>query len=136
MHSGVGRVGAGLGPEVVVGGRVPCILRLVGLVRACVGQEVVVCVCLLCRLLRGQTHLSMHSAVGRVGAGVVLGVMVGVLFSSHSCGPSSVRWWRAWPPNVIVFAVLGVRQGWFWFAVCCVLVISDYQLFTMQTDSC
>ena len=80
MHSGVGRVGAGLGPEVVVGGRVPCILRLVGLVRACVGQEVVVCVCLLCRLLRGQTHLSMHSAVGRVGAGVVLGVMVGVLF--------------------------------------------------------
>ena len=57
-------------------------------------------------------------------------------FSSHSCGPSSVRWWRAWPPNVIVFAVLGVRQGWFWFAVCCVLVISDYQLFTMQTDSC
>ena len=57
-------------------------LRLVGLVRACVGQEVVVCVCLLCRLLRGQTHLSMHSAVGRVGAGagIVLGVMVGVLF--------------------------------------------------------
>ena len=80
MHSGFGRVGAGLGPEVVVGGRVPCILRLVGLVRACVGQEVVVCVCLLCRLLRGQTHLSMHSAVGRAGAGVVLGVMVGVFF--------------------------------------------------------
>ena len=58
----------------------PAFLRLVGLVRACVGQEVVVCVCLLCRLLRGQTHMSMHSAVGRVGAGVVLGVMVGVLF--------------------------------------------------------
>ena len=73
-------VGAGLGPEVVLGGRVPCSLRLVGLVRACVGQEVVVCVCLLCRLLRGQTHLSMHSAVGRVGAGVVLGVMVGEIF--------------------------------------------------------
>ena len=73
-------VGAGLGPEVVLGGRVPCSLRLVGLVRACVGQEVVVCVCLLCRLLRGQTHLSMHSAVGRAGAGVVLGVMVGEFF--------------------------------------------------------
>ena len=125
MHSGVGRVGAGLGPEVVVGGRVPCILRLVGLVRACVGQEVVVCVCLLCRLLRGQTHLSMHSAVGRVGAGVVLGVMVGVLFSSHSCGRSSVWWWRAWAQNVVVFALLGIRQGLCLFAVCCALVICD-----------
>ena len=118
-------VGAGLGPEVVLGGRVPCSLRLVGLVRACVGQEVVVCVCLLCRLLRGQTHLSMHSAVGRVGAGVVLGVMVGVLFSSHSCGRSSVWWWRAWAQSVVVFAVLGIRQGLCLFAVRCVLVISD-----------
>ena len=98
MHSGVGRVGAGLGPEVVVGGRVPCILRLVGLVRACVGQEVVVCVCLLCRLLRGQTHLSMHSAVGRVGAvtGRELLVRVGVLCILGSVGFAPVLGKELW----------------------------------------
>ena len=105
----------------------PCILRLVGLVRACVGQEVVVCVCLLCRLLRGQTHLSMHSAVGRVGAGVVLGVMVGVFFlrilvvGRRFGGGGRGRKMQ----NVVVFAVLGIRQGLCLFAVCCVLVICD-----------
>ena len=47
------------------------------------------------------------------------------IFSSHSCGRSSVWWWRAWAQNVVVFAVLGIRQGLCLFAVCCVLVICD-----------
>ena len=49
-HSGVGRVGAGLSTEFVVSGCMPCILRLVGLLRAGEALVFVVCVYFLCIL--------------------------------------------------------------------------------------
>ena len=83
-HSGVGRVGAGLSTEFVVSGRMPCILRLVGLLRAGEALVFVVCVYFLCILAHGRFGAC-------VGPEVVVGVRFLCILWSVGLAPVFVR---------------------------------------------